>query len=111
MNPQTMGLGVEHSDSVYDIVRAAVADVLATTPDELAAHGDNSDLGFHDPPVDSLALVRVLTALEQRAEVAFTEDDIRTAAPVTVSHLADLVRRLRQRPSAEDPGSQTGSEQ
>ena len=78
------------SDQTLDIVRTLIAETCAVSRDVVKADGKLVGFG-----VDSVRLLDLILALEERFEIAISESDPELAAVETVADLVRLVDRRR----------------
>ena len=71
-------------------VKQILTDVLALGPQGAALRADSPLLGSI-PELDSMAVVNLITALEEHFGIAVDDDDISAATFETVGTLADFV--------------------
>lgn len=73
-------------------VKFILSDVLALGHRRVTLNADTALLG-NLPELDSMAVISVITAMEERFEIAFDDDEISADAFRTVGSLAALVDR------------------
>ena len=61
---------------IDDIVRGVLADVLALSPERVAAFSDATPLFGALPELDSMAVAGVLTELEDRLGILIEDDEV-----------------------------------
>jgi acyl carrier protein len=91
---------VEHDlkDIKVDVTRQVIAALEASLgiPGRLAGAGPQTPLLGAIPELDSMAVVAVLTALEERFGLAIDDDEIDGSTFANVGTLVDLVERKLQ---------------
>ena len=76
--------------ATIDEVRAVLWETLQISPDKHPLPRD-AELFGAIPEFDSMAVVNVVTALEERLDIMFEDDEITAEAFATVGSLTDLV--------------------
>jgi acyl carrier protein len=73
-------------------VKTIVADVLSLTPEARDALGEDSALLGSIPELDSMAVVSLITALEDHFGIAVDDDEISASTFATLGSLAEFVK-------------------
>jgi len=81
--------------STFNQVRALVGEVLQLGARTASLRPDSPLLGAI-PELDSMAVVSVITALEESFDIAVQDDDISAEVFETLGNLAELVDRCRR---------------
>lgn len=84
-------------DHIAEAVREVVTEILNLGPRGATLLPSSPLLGSL-PELDSMAVVSVITALEERFDILFDDEDINARTFATLGSLTDLVR---QRTSAD----------
>ncbi|MGI4732162.1 MAG: acyl carrier protein [Janthinobacterium lividum] len=81
----------ENKPIVEKTVRAVLGDVLALSPERVAAFGRDTPLFGSLPELDSMAVAGVLTELEDRLAIMIEDDDVDGDMLATFGALVDFV--------------------
>jgi len=77
-------------------VKNLLADVLSLSEATRRGLTEQTALLGNLPELDSMAVVNLITALEERFGIAIDDDEIGASTFATVGTLADFVRRKRE---------------
>ncbi|HZX26281.1 MAG TPA: acyl carrier protein [Telluria sp.] len=77
-------------------VKTLLADVLSLSESTRRGLSEQTALLGNLPELDSMAVVNLITALEERFGIAIDDDEIGASTFATVGTLADFVRRKRE---------------
>ncbi len=79
--------------NVDDIVRGVLRDLLALSPERVAAFSADTPLFGSLPELDSMAVAGVLTELEDRLGILIEDDEVDGEMLETFGALNDFARR------------------
>ena len=82
-----------HAPSTLDAVRTLLAEELALSPAATRALHTGSTLFGDLPELDSMAVARVLTAIEDRFDIVVEDDEVDGTLFETLGSLAEFVKR------------------
>lgn len=77
-------------------VKTLLADVLSLSESTRRGLSEQTALLGNLPELDSMAVVNLITALEERFGITIDDDEIGASTFATVGTLADFVRRKRE---------------